>query len=398
MSFWNDPRSEARLTPKQSHRWVISYAEGLDGNLSDLTISPYFIKSIERPTYKIETQAAKYLYSHTFHFPKRLIWNPIKIELYDVVDEDSSKAFQMFLRDPMMGKGYKTVEEIKKEYKSHKRSSQLALYYFLQRSGYFDPNEDEENLLLRFRSYNFKKNMIEAITAQKPYDKKFEGPNATGYDLTTPLRVPDESVEKNQSRLLSENNQIYRDDYIQIKELDASGNPIETWKLYNPLVTDVASDKLDYETDGVLKITVGITYDWARLVPAIAGDSRIPVGKSDAPPAPPAPKKPPVIEFGQEAFPNNKSDLSDAAKKQIADLVKGAEAGSTVVIRGYASTAGPAATNLTLSENRAEAVKTAIDTNDKNLTIDILGLGETTRFGSDAASNRKVTVEIIPKK
>ena len=33
------------------------------------------------------------------------------------------------------------------------------------------------------------------------------------------------------------------------------------------MITDVSTGKLDYSNDNVLNITVGITYDWAELVP-----------------------------------------------------------------------------------------------------------------------------------
>ena len=89
MSFWSDP-SDA--FPKQAYRWVISFGKQNDNSKN--IIPYYFAKSVERPSMKIDTVRAKYLYSHTFNFPKRVEWNPIKIVFHDVIiDNSSDKEF-----------------------------------------------------------------------------------------------------------------------------------------------------------------------------------------------------------------------------------------------------------------------------------------------------------------
>ena len=90
MAFWSNP---SELFPKQQHRWVVSFntqfpERNSSGERGDERLPHYFAKSVERPSYDAGVVQAKYLYSHTFNFPKRITWKPIKIEFND---EFSSK-------------------------------------------------------------------------------------------------------------------------------------------------------------------------------------------------------------------------------------------------------------------------------------------------------------------
>jgi len=52
---------------------------------------------------------------------------------------------------------------------------------------------------------------------------------------------------------------------ITISMIDAHGNVIEEWTLNNPFINSVTFDQLDYSSDDLAEITLGITYDWAEL-------------------------------------------------------------------------------------------------------------------------------------
>ena len=39
----------------------------------------------------------------------------------------------------------------------------------------------------------------------------------------------------------------------------------ESWILNNPQITSVTFDTLDYSSDEILNVTVGLKYDWATL-------------------------------------------------------------------------------------------------------------------------------------
>ena len=53
---------------------------------------------------------------------------------------------------------------------------------------------------------------------------------------------------------------------IKIVQLNPDGNiPIETWTLKNPQIESVEFDQLDYSSDELLNITIGLKYDFATL-------------------------------------------------------------------------------------------------------------------------------------
>ena len=93
--------------------------------------------------------------------------------------------------------------------------------------------------VLWVRTYNFKQDMVKSFVGNE--NEVFDR-NANGQNIDT----------KSWSKL-------------QIKELDENGSEKEIWNVYNPLVTNVSFDKLDYGSEDTLKITVTVNYDWAEL-------------------------------------------------------------------------------------------------------------------------------------
>jgi hypothetical protein len=68
---------------------------------------------------------------------------------------------------------------------------------------------------------------------------------------------------------------------ITIKQIDADGAAVETWRLVNPWIKDVKFGDLDYEGDEMTEITLELRYDWAELqtandgVPQVDGDKKV---------------------------------------------------------------------------------------------------------------------------
>ena len=62
---------------------------------------------------------------------------------------------------------------------------------------------------------------------------------------------------------------------VIVRQLDAEGNDLETWTLWNSFVTDVKfGDNLEYGNDDLTELSVTMRYDWARVVtknPSVAG-------------------------------------------------------------------------------------------------------------------------------
>lgn len=97
--------------------------------------------------------------------------------------------------------------------------STASLYDILQRSGYVIPTNVVENNPSGFGTVN-KKDMVEALGSR-----------------------------------------------IQIDTIgpDGSNEIVESWILNNPIITSATFDTLDYGSDDLLNITIGIEYDWATL-------------------------------------------------------------------------------------------------------------------------------------
>ena len=50
-----------------------------------------------------------------------------------------------------------------------------------------------------------------------------------------------------------------------IEQVNSEGDTVERWTLYNHLIKSVAFGDLSYEDDGLVEITINISYDWAEL-------------------------------------------------------------------------------------------------------------------------------------
>jgi hypothetical protein len=69
---------------------------------------------------------------------------------------------------------------------------------------------------------------------------------------------------------------------IEIAQLDANGNELETWTLMNPWLTDVKYGDLAYGDDELTEISLTFKYDWATLKSLQYGSSRKSTTKSAA--------------------------------------------------------------------------------------------------------------------
>jgi hypothetical protein len=53
--------------------------------------------------------------------------------------------------------------------------------------------------------------------------------------------------------------------------MDAAGNDLEQWTLWNAFITEVKYGDLEYGADDLTELSVTLKYDWARI--KTAGDS-----------------------------------------------------------------------------------------------------------------------------
>ena len=52
---------------------------------------------------------------------------------------------------------------------------------------------------------------------------------------------------------------------VIITQIDADGNPIETWTLMNSFITDLKFGDLAYGEDDLIELSMTLKYDWARV-------------------------------------------------------------------------------------------------------------------------------------
>lgn len=237
MPFWNNP---TQLQPKRAFRWVISFLdmEEQGGRVRDFK---FFAKSVEKPSYDVGVQEAKYLYSHTFRFPKRVVWKPINIVFYDTAIVNYginvySKNYNLVV-DEIANAQTKNQVQIFKKYKE-------ANDTFLE--NIFEVSSGQDGLTTQKFFYDFikKSGYNNTIDSSSPFMKSY---------------TFKDNLKKQFS--LKNLNSIKIEEYPE----DATAGPLETWILNNPLITNVVFDKLDYSSEEILKITVTLNYDSAEL-------------------------------------------------------------------------------------------------------------------------------------
>ena len=80
---------------------------------------------------------------------------------------------------------------------------------------------------------------------------------------TTSYRAPTNIISKtfynlSKQSLMSDFGNMY------IRTLDPDGNIVDTWRIYNPMVSKITPSELNYSQEELTSITVELTYDWAE--------------------------------------------------------------------------------------------------------------------------------------
>lgn len=241
MSFWHDPK---QLFPKQSHRWILRIGD--DQTYNSLPV--FIAKSVDRPSYEIPSKEYKYLYSSRLNYPTRLKWKPIKIEFYDAAW--SGKLSYINYEDEIIKKteakepNFTYEVHRQKKYMVNPENLKYLNYKILGRyqpstQGYlsaqllnlagYNTVSDESTIGININNYTFKNNLIDAL-------------------------------------LVNDNTNNSKPNFITIDEIDSFGKVIQRYKIYNPLLSSVNFNKLDYTNDNILTITTDITYDWAETI------------------------------------------------------------------------------------------------------------------------------------
>ena len=76
-------------------------------------------------------------------------------------------------------------------------------------------------------------------------------------------RLPDSELNAENSTISKQNATLAVGSFV-LEQLDAQGNPNESWELINPWVKDVKFGDLDYESDEMVDVEIEFRYDFAR--------------------------------------------------------------------------------------------------------------------------------------
>lgn len=88
---------------------------------------------------------------------------------------------------------------------------------------------------------------------------------------TTAYTYPSNVIETNFKNLSKKNLTLGFGTMI-IKTLDPDGRVVDSWRLYNPMISKITPSGLKYSDDGLTSIGVDVIYDWAEY--SIGSDIR----------------------------------------------------------------------------------------------------------------------------
>lgn len=107
--------------------------------------------------------------------------------------------------------------------------------------------------LLKWKPVDIK--MVSAINESQTLDNALETlKNNFGYSVPNTAH---QQIAKNKNSVGT---------FIELIQVDANGNTVETWTLNNPFISSVSYGTLTYENDGFVDISMTIQYDWAEQV------------------------------------------------------------------------------------------------------------------------------------
>lgn len=171
------------------------------GAASD-ALPSFIVKKVNKPEATITETSHKFL-GHTFYFPAQTTWNEITAT---VVDPAGSGGAGDALSETVSANTTDVAE---------------GLYKVLLASGYQSPTN--------------------------------VGVALAGGSVAGTLRT------------FAKSRSTVQFDQIEIIQIDADGNALETWTLNNAWIKKISFAELDYSSDDISDVTLTIRYDWADL-------------------------------------------------------------------------------------------------------------------------------------
>ncbi len=165
----------------------------------------FIVKSVKKPAFKIPAKSHDFL-NYKFNYPGRVTWDPIDFTIIDPVQPDAVASFMQML----INAGYQFPDN-------------------------FNVTAPEGDTGLGIKSIT-KGSLTSAI----------------GGEIQLVQLASNPTAEMNGTNL-------------QNAATAATMVEVEKWIIYNPIITSVDFDSLDYSSEELLNIKVGVTYDWAKL-------------------------------------------------------------------------------------------------------------------------------------
>ena len=211
MTWWGTTLGSGSLgfQPKQKNRFIVKMGTG--GQL--LSVS-----SVSKPTVTVDKKEYRMI-NHFYNYPGIPKWEPITMKFVD------GRVW-----------GTSTVNIGPTEREGLTRSTSGVLWEMLLASGYVTPSGNKS-----------------ALTGREDSD---------GNKLLAPVVSPEKAAMIDRS--FGSSGVGTDGSMLEIIQINPKGESLETWTLYNPIITKISWGELDYGDDNLVEYTLDVAYDWAE--------------------------------------------------------------------------------------------------------------------------------------
>lgn len=193
---------------QQTYRFILRI-KGIDAAL---------IQDVTAPSYTVGTDTVNML-EYKFKYPTKLEWNgEVTFNIIQMIDTDLITSTLGFF--------------MQKVYNSSYYASPMGV------------GTGDRDLLLPNELYNVRSKISDTLNVGLKSGYKRTANEGTVLDV---------SKQKLTSAL----------GRVEIRSLDEEGKTYESWRLNNAFITSVQPDNFSYTNEGIAKISVKVSYDWA---------------------------------------------------------------------------------------------------------------------------------------
>ena len=215
MTWWGEAHNSKSKNPKFKNKFLVEFGNGG---------YKYAVKTVSKPSVSIEKKEYRMI-NHFYNYPGVPKWDPITIKFADAFlfdQNDFKRSVGGSLWEMLLATGYVTPSDVRST------SSVLPVV----------SPEKAASIAKSFGGYLY----IHQLDPGKPFMQTLD--KAVEEALTTGGGVPNTPPSQKKSE----------------------GLPIvDTWKLFNPIITKISWGDLDYGDDNIVECTLEIAYDWAEF-------------------------------------------------------------------------------------------------------------------------------------